>query len=143
MRIDLYTLGFLVSRGYLFANMPPQYENDFVDLYHKLANENPKHYSVTAEHIDKWAISTQVNFGGTQNEIDALDFGELEIHQARIKDEKRWGIYSNDFYWVLISLGFRSGRGNHDLPKIRSQLHVSHKSIGEFERGLGDGRKRQ
>lgn len=140
--IDLYTLGFLVPRAYLNANMPLDYEQQFVDMYQELAGENPSQYSISADHTDKWAISTEIVFYATQEELDYLDFGELEVHQNYAKQENRWGVYNNNYFWALISMGFRTGSKKHDLNKIRSQLHVSRESIGDFERGLGAGRNR-
>ena len=134
--LDVFTLGFLAARGYLYFGMPESYADNFRRDYRTLAELDPDDdcYNVSTPSEagnDRWAIGGRIGFRLERSDEDQVDFGEFEMHQDTSK-EKRYYIANTAFCWVLVALGFKLGK--QDINRIR--LRLDPKDVPMFDQGV-------
>ena len=136
--LDYLTLGYLAHHGYFYAKMPASYEDTFVKDYTRFAGEAPDSYNIDPPRDLEWdAVSTSISFGATGEVLDKLDFAEYEATYE--SHYNRWNVGWNDYFFALISLGFRMG-ANQDIKRILDRI-ISHEDKMEFIKGY-DHRKK-
>lgn len=127
--LDPFTVGFLASRGYLYARFPQAYEDVFIDAYKEVTGRkpDPEHYCI--DNNDKaWnALSSYIDF--PQNEL--LEFDECDISE---QPNGRWRICSNKYLWALLFLGFTLGR-EHDIEQITGHMRTA-QDLYNYQRGF-------
>jgi len=137
--LDFCTLGYLARHGYLYCQMPVEYERTFVDDYSRLSNERPdeEHYNIKDPRDEEWiALSSYISFGASEELLEQLDFGEYEINPEHLgKEDNRWRLCNNKYFYALVSLGFRLG-GEQSYERIMKNIMYSD-DRKEFKRGFG------
>lgn len=130
--LDPYTVGFLASRGFLYARCPLAYEKTFIGAFKEVTGltPDPDHYSI--DNNDKaWnALSSYIEFPPN----DLVEFDELEINE---QPNGRWRVCSNNYLWALLFIGFNLG-SLHDIEKVTSHMSLG-RDLYNFQRGFMNG----
>lgn len=109
-----YTMGFLAARGYLTAQVPEAFLEDFRLGYEAEAQTLMSRPSiggltvvVAEDRGYKWGISLGMRFKATDEELRDLDFQGVELMPD--KGLEAHNIYSNALLWLFIQHGFLLG----------------------------------
>jgi hypothetical protein len=125
------TLGFLARHGHFSSTVPAWATESFEHRYQELTGLKPEvgqgyYQDHSEETADKWWFSTDITW--------KPDF-PVNVPPCNIVHDPggRKTIHKNSFWWSLINIGFRLGRG-HNTNQIRESIPTQFRSA--FDGGL-------